>query len=88
MEFLFYLKTGFSFASWLTTNGVTRTEPLPSTVTAKLMSDTGIAAYLHEPPCDQTGTSYSGAVGGIKNGKILKIVFNFKMLVFLCVFPI
>jgi hypothetical protein len=33
------------------------------------MSDTGIAAYLEEPSCDQTGSTYSGAIDGIKNGK-------------------
>ena len=62
--------TGFSFASWLTANSVIKTVPLISTVTAKLMSDTSIAAYLEEPSCDQTGSTYSGAIDGIKNGKI------------------
>lgn len=60
---------GFSFTNWLTSNGVTRTEPLLSTVTSKLNSDTGIAAYLHAPPCNRDGSAYIPSMNGIKNGE-------------------
>ncbi|CAG2252210.1 unnamed protein product [Mytilus edulis] len=62
------LYTGFQgLATWLTDNSVTKTEPLRGPETFKLMSDSGIAAYLYEPPCDQLGSTYYGNVGGVKN---------------------
>ncbi|CAG2190136.1 COL12A [Mytilus edulis] len=57
-DFNFFVN-GFSLNSWLATNNYTRTEPLPLSVSAHLLSHLNIQSYLNHPTCQQGGSLYT-----------------------------
>ncbi|CAC5374575.1 unnamed protein product [Mytilus coruscus] len=59
-DFNFFV-SGFSLNSWLANNNYTRTEPLPLTVSAKLLSHLNVQSYLNHPTCQQEGSLYTTA---------------------------
>lgn len=69
---IFFL--GFSLNSWLATNNYTRTEPLPLSVSAQLLSHLNIQSYLNHPTCQQGGSLYTTVGTRWNNGRLMQII--------------